>query len=83
MEKETDEQLYNYTSCLRSEYRDLERLEVSLDCLDIYIEHRSEKINEYDDMPSPPPEEVSSAEAYKRMFIDETRLREGANKSLI
>ncbi|MBF7958159.1 putative type VI secretion system effector [Rahnella victoriana] len=73
MEKETDEQLYNYTSCLRSEYRDLERLEVSLDCLDIYIEHRSEKINKYDDMPSPP-EEVSSSEAYKRMFINEMRL---------
>ncbi len=74
MEKETDEQLYNYTSCLRSEYRDLERLEVSLDCLDIYIEHRSEKINEYDEMKNPTSEEESSAEAYKRMFIDETRL---------
>ncbi|MBU9816611.1 hypothetical protein J1781_17370 [Rahnella sp. C60] len=74
MEKETDEQLVNYTSCLRSEYRDLERLEVSLDCLDIYIEHRSEKINEYDEMKNPIQEEESSPEAYKRMFIDETRL---------
>ena len=27
MEKETDEQLYNYTNCLRSEFKDPDRLE--------------------------------------------------------
>jgi len=74
MEKETDERLVNYTSCLRSEFKDLDRLEGCFNSLDIYIENRSKKIKDYDEMIHSISQEESLTKVSKRMFIDETRL---------
>ncbi len=74
MENETDERLVNYTSCLRSEFKDLDRLEGCFNSLDIYIENRSKKIKDYDEMIHSSSQEESSAKVSKRVFIEETRL---------
>ncbi|MBF7958160.1 putative type VI secretion system effector [Rahnella victoriana] len=74
MENETDERLVNYTSCLRSEFKDLDRLEGCFNSLDIYIENRSKKIKDYDEMIHSGSQEESSAKVSKRVFIEETRL---------
>ena len=74
MENETDERLVNYTSCLRSEFKDLDRLEGCFNSLDIYIENRSKKIKDYDEMILSSSQEESSAKVSKRVFIEETRL---------
>ena len=74
MEKETDERLVNYTSCLKSEFKDLDRLEGCFNSLDIYIENRSKKIKDYDEMILSSSQEEYSAKVSKRVFIEETRL---------
>ncbi|AEX50502.1 hypothetical protein GRAQ_03618 [Rahnella aquatilis CIP 78.65 = ATCC 33071] len=74
MEKETDERLVNYTSCLRSEFKDLDRLEGCFVSLELYIKNRTRKIKEYDEMNRPGSKEDPANQMYSRIFIEETRL---------
>ena len=73
MEKETDERLVNYTSCLRSEFKDLDRLEGCFVSLELYIKNRTRKIKEYDEMNRPGTKEDPANQMYSRIFIEETR----------
>ena len=75
MEKETDEQLYNYTSCLRSEFKDPDRLEGCFASLEIYIASRTESINEYDEICHSSNATESSEERQNREYIDTLRER--------
>ncbi|MBU9816609.1 hypothetical protein J1781_17360 [Rahnella sp. C60] len=75
MEKETDEQLYNYTSCLRSEFKDPDRLEGCFASLNIYIASRTESINEYDETYHSSNATESSEERQNREYIDTLRQR--------
>ena len=75
MEKETDEQLYNYTSCLRSEFKDPDRLEGCFASLKIYIASRTESINEYDEICHLSNATESSEERQNREYIDTLRER--------
>ncbi|WP_415838646.1 putative type VI secretion system effector, partial [Rahnella victoriana] len=75
MEKEKDEQLYNYTSCLRSEFKDPDRLEGCFASLKIYIASRTESINEYDEICHPSHATESSEERKNREYIDTLRER--------
>ncbi|KEY59307.1 hypothetical protein [Serratia sp. DD3] len=70
MEKEADEQLYNYTDCLRTEYKDLTKLKGSFECLDIYINNRLKRINQYDNTSHKPKEAESPKENAERVYID-------------
>ncbi|MFD3246721.1 putative type VI secretion system effector [Rahnella aquatilis] len=75
MEKETDEQLYNYTSCLRSEFKDPDRLEGCYASLNIYITSRTESINEYDETYHSSNATESCEERQNREYIDTLRER--------
>ena len=75
MEKEKDEQLYNYTSCLRSEFKDPDRLEGCFASLNIYIASRTESINEYDETCHSSNATESSEERQNREYIDTLRER--------
>ncbi|KEY59308.1 putative type VI secretion system effector [Serratia sp. DD3] len=73
MEKETDSDLYNYTSCLRNEYKDPVRLWSCLESLKIYYKSCEESITEYDTNPQTPIELESDKETHWRKYIDEMR----------
>ncbi|WP_337264548.1 MULTISPECIES: putative type VI secretion system effector [unclassified Serratia (in: enterobacteria)] len=75
MENETDSQLYNYTSCLRSEYKDPARLEGCFRSLRIYLENRKRQINEYDNKVHSLKNVEPTQEKDEREYIEETRLR--------
>ncbi|MBF7958162.1 hypothetical protein [Rahnella victoriana] len=48
MKIETEKELINYTSCLRSEYKDPARLSGCRESLVIYVKSCQDQINEYD-----------------------------------
>ncbi|MFD3246722.1 putative type VI secretion system effector [Rahnella aquatilis] len=73
MENETEKELINYTSCLRSEYKDPARLSGCRESLVIYVKSCQDQIDEYDHTHGPSGKAEPVQETWKKDYIDDVR----------
>jgi len=73
MENETEKELINYTSCLRSEYKDPARLSGCRESLVIYVKSCQDQIDEYDRTHYPSGKAEPVHETWKKDYIDDVR----------
>ncbi|MBF7958163.1 putative type VI secretion system effector [Rahnella victoriana] len=73
MEIETEKELINYTSCLRSEYKDPARLSGCRESLVIYVKSCQAQIDEYDRTNYPSGNAEPVHKTWKKDYIDDVR----------